>query len=214
MGKLWGGVLVLGALLVLGPGSGSARAQGMDMDPPHGSDYLTFGEEFRTSGALKFFDQTEDMLRAGKFERAYTRYLFLNANIRGQSLYAGLAADVDQRLQFLRGQMHLEEGALRYEYREPVRRRSRAKPVCPPPAPKTAKAKTPSPEEKPPEMVILPPPPEEKVAPPAKEEAKPAGEQTNPPGEEAKPPAEGTQKPAPAPSPSLLDKLKRRLKFW
>jgi hypothetical protein len=98
MRKLWGGVLVLGALLMLGPGSTPARAQRMDGSPPHGSDYLTFGEELRTNGALKFSDETEDMLRAGKFERAYTRYLFLRANIRGQTLYAGLAADVDQRL--------------------------------------------------------------------------------------------------------------------
>jgi hypothetical protein len=206
MRKLWGGVLVLGALLMLGPGSIPARAQRMDRPRPQGSDYLTFGEELRTNGALKFSDETEDMLRAGKFERAFTRYLFLRANIQGQPLYAGLAADVEQRLQFLRDQMHLGEEALRYEYREPEKRRRRAKPVCPPPAKKIAKAKKPSPEEQPPEMIILPPA-EEKATPPPKTEAKPAGSETKTPGEEA-------QKPAPAPSPSFWEKLKRRLKFW
>ena len=35
---------------------------------------------------------------------------FLNAHIRGQSLYAGLLPMVDQRLQFLREQMHLGRG--------------------------------------------------------------------------------------------------------
>jgi hypothetical protein len=178
MRKLWGGVLVLGALFILALGSMSARAQGMD--PPHGSDYLTFAEELRNHGALRFYDLTEDMLRAGKFSRAYTRYLFLKANIRGQSLYAGLAASVDQRLQFLKEQMHLGEGALKYEYRETyAKRRRRVKPACPPPPKKDAKAKKPSPEEQPPEMIIpAPSAEEEKAISPAKEGAKTPGQET------------------------------------
>jgi hypothetical protein len=221
MRNIWVGVLVLGVLLILGSGSVPAKAAGMDRSPPYGSDYLTFAEELRTSGALKFYDETEDMLRAGKFSRAFTRYLFLRANIRGQSLYTGLSASVDQRLQFLREQMHLGEGALQYEYRETyAKRRRRPKPACPPPAPKTAKAKKPAPEEKPPEMIIPAPPPEEKGTPPPKAGTTPPGAETKPPGTESQPPAEGAQKPAPAPSttpapsPGLWEKLKRRLKFW
>jgi hypothetical protein len=206
MRKLWGGVLVLGALFFLAPGSMPARAQGMD--PPHGSDYLTFADELRNHGALRFYDLTEDMLRAGKFSRAFTRYLFLRANIRGQPLYAGLAASVDQRLQFLKEQMHLGDDTLRYEYRERgVARRRQVRPACPPPAKKIAKPKEPNPEEKPPEMIIPAPPVEEEAAPPSKTGAKPAGA-------EAKAPAEGAQNPAPAPPPSFWEKFKRRLKFW
>ena len=194
----------------------------MDGSRPHGSDYLTFAEELRTQGALRFYDETEGMLRAGKFDRAFTRYLYLRANIRGQSLYAGLAADVDQRLKFLREQMHLGEGGLKYEYRETyAKRRRRAKPACPPPK-KAAKPKEPSPEEKPPVMIIpAPTAEEEKAISPDKEgskgpgqETKPAGEEAQKPGEAAQKPEGGAQKPAPAPPPSFWEKFKRKLKFW
>jgi hypothetical protein len=232
MRKLWGEVLFLGAFfLFLAPGSMPARAQGMDRSRPYGSDYLTFAEELRTQGALGFYDQTEDILRAGKFSRAFTRYLFLRANIRGQSLYAGLASSVDQRLQFLKEQMHLGEGALQYEYRETYaqKRRRRPKPACPPPK-KTAKPKEQNQDEKPPEAVIPGQSLEEKAqaTPPAKEgtkaaapETKPPGQETKPAGEAAKKPADGaqkpptgTQKPVPAPPLSFWEKFKLKLKFW
>jgi hypothetical protein len=228
MRKIWGGVLILMALLLLVFGSLPAGADGMPGAPQHGSDYLTFAEELRTRGAIGFYDQTEDMLRAGKFERAFTRYLFLRANIRGQALYAGLTASVDQRLGFLREQMHLGEGALQYDYRETyARRRRRAKPACPPEK-KAAKPKEPSPEEKPPEMIIPAPAEEEKGTPPLKEGTKAAGQETKPPGQETKPageaaqkpgetaqkPAAGAQEPAPAPPPIFWEKFKRKLKFW
>jgi hypothetical protein len=202
MGKLyWGGVLVLGALLILSLGSLPARGDGPSRSSARGSDLRQFSAELQKVGALKFYDETEDMLRGGKFEQAFSRYLFLSAHIRGQALNAGLAASVDQRLQFLRGQMHLGEEALHYEYKEIYeKRRRQAKPVCPSPAAQTAKAKESSPEEKPPEMILPPPPAETKATPPQEEEKKP-------PGEEA-------QKPAPPPSSSIWGKLKRRLKFW
>jgi hypothetical protein len=230
MRKVWGGVLVLGALIMLVFGTVPARADGMPGAPQHGSDYLTFAEELRTQGALGFYDRTEDMLRAGKFERAFTRYLFLRANIRGQALYAGLTASVDQRLKFLREQMHLGDGALQYDYRVTYARRGRrAKPACPPAAKKPVK-KEPSPEEKPPETVIPGQSLEEKAqaTPPAKEGTTAAGPETKPsgeasqkpaegaqkPGEAAQKPAAGDQKPVPAPPLSFWEKFKRKLKFW
>jgi hypothetical protein len=191
----------------------------MDEPPVRGGDSRQFAGELQSLGAFKFFDDTEAILRAGKFELAFGRYCFLNTHIRGQSIYAGLIASVDQRLQFLKGQMRLGEGVQSYAPEEKPTRRRRAKrvqPPCPPPV-KTAKAKEPSPEEKPPEMIIPAPPEEEKATPPPPAEAKPPGEETKPPGEETKPPgekAQEAQKPAPAPSSSLWEKLKRRLKFW
>jgi hypothetical protein len=193
--KFWRGVLILGALFLLALVARPAKAEGMDKPAARGSDSRQFLEELRSGGALKFYEDTEDILRAGKFERAYIRYIFLNAHIRGQPLDNGLVPMVEQRLQFLRGQMRLGEG-IQYAERDDrlIRRRRPAKPACPPP-PK--EAKKPDSEEEPHEIVIPPAPPEDKTTPP-KEEAKP-------PGEEA---------PKPAPAPSAWDKLKRRLKFW
>ncbi len=239
MRKFWGGVLILAALSLQAPGSIPAQTQGMEMPRPHGSDYLTYAEELRTQGAVGFYDRTEDILRTGNFEKAFTRYLFLRANIRGQSLYTGLAASVNQRLHFLKEQMHLGDDALRHEYRETYAgKRKRAKPACPPPK-KTVKPKEQDSEEKPPEAVIPGQPLEDKAqaTPPVKEgakaavpEAKQPGQETKPVGEAAQKPADGAQKPAagaqkspegaqkpdpaPAAPPSFWEKFKRKLKFW
>jgi hypothetical protein len=194
--KSWGGVLILGALLVLALGARPANAQETDKPTARGSDSRQFLGELRSGGALKFYEDTEDMLRAGRFERAYSRYIFLNAHIRGQSLDAALVPMVEQRLQFLRGQMHLGEG-FHYAAQEdrPIRRRPPPKPACPPPPPKEAKKA--EAEDQPPEIVI-PAAPEDKATPPPKEEA-------NKPGEEA---------PKPPPPPSTWERLKRKLLFW
>jgi len=194
--KLWAGALAIGVLGLLSLGAAPAGADGMDKHaPPRGSDARQLLEEWRSGGAVKFYEDTEDILRAGKFERAYVRYLFLRAHLVG--LDAAITPMVNQRLQFLREQMHLGEGA-QYSAREerPVRRRP-AKPACPPAPPKETKPKPPG-EEEPPEIVIPPATPDNKAAEPPKEEAKPPGQED----------------PKPAPAPSAWDKIKRRLKFW
>ena len=232
MRKVWAGVIFFGVIFFL-PAGGTlpARADGMAGSRPYGSDYLTYAEELRTRGAIGFYDRTEDIVRTGNFERAFTRYVFLRANIRGQSLYTGLAASVDQRLQFLKEQMHLGEGALKYEHRETyTAQKRRVKPACPPSPKKTAKPKEPRPEENPPETVIPGQSLEEKAqaAPPAKEgttaagseakapaqETQGAAQETKPSGEAARKPAEGSQQAAPAPAPGFWEKFKRKLKFW
>jgi len=196
MKKLEGFILVL--LVLLMGASGAVHARGEDTDRRQGSDSRQFLGELRSGGALKFYEDTEEILRAGKFERAYIRYIFLNAHIRSSPLDRGLVPMVDQRLHFLREQMHLGEG-MQYaaEVERPQRKRV-AKPVCPPPPPKDAKPKTSESEEKPPEMVIPPIVPEERAA--------------TPPKEEAKPPAPEAAKPAPAPS--TWERIKKKLLFW
>jgi hypothetical protein len=82
MRNLWGGVLFLGVMLMLAQGAVPAGADGLEKPPARGSDARQFLEELRSGGALKFYEDTEDVLRAGKFERAYIRYIFLNAHIR------------------------------------------------------------------------------------------------------------------------------------
>jgi hypothetical protein len=196
--KLWGVALGLGMCLLLGLGAGPVNGQEMKRSVVRGSDYLTFKEELRTGGAIKFYEDTEEIIRAGKFERAYIRLIFLHAHIRGRNLDAGLIPMVDQRLRFLKEQMHLGDG---FTYAAPAERvrRTPAKPACPPP---DAKAAKPSDEEKPPEIIIPP------TAPPAAPEGKgetPATAEDKPPPPEA---------PKSAPPPSTWERLKRRLKFW
>ncbi len=90
MGKLSrGGVQVLGALLIVSLGSLPARGNGPSRSSARGNVLRQFSAELQNVGALKFYDETEDMLRGGKFEQAFSRYLFLSAHIRGQALDTG-----------------------------------------------------------------------------------------------------------------------------
>lgn len=199
--KHTGGALILGALLILGPASGPESAGGSDRLPDRSGDSRQFAAELQSRGEFKFYDDSEELLRAGKFEQAYGRYLFLNAHIRGRPVDHGLAAMVNQRLQFLNGQMGLGEEVPQYRPLKVVKKRRRTRrvqPPCPPPD-GTAKAKEAATEEKPPEIIIPPAPLEEKAAAPPREEPQP-------PAEEAPP--------KPAPPPTFWEKFKRKLKFW
>ncbi len=227
-----GAILALGALLVLGPGAALLRADGMDkLSARGGSDLRQFGEELRISGALKFYDDTEDLLRAGKFEQAFCRYLFLRANIRGQALYVGLNGLVDWRLHFLKSQLRLGEEAfytvpdqkLKIRARRQARRvpppspplpekKTDKTPTLPAATPAAAQAETPEPQapapgpaEKPAELIIPPPVTADQVKTSPNEVKKSPGEEV----QEEKP-----KEKKPAPPPSAWDKIKRRLKFW
>lgn len=197
--KRWGGFLVLGAVLLWGPGALPAWAEEKVKASAQGSDFHQFTGELHSIGALKFYEDTEDLLRSGKFERAFSRYVFLNSHIRGQAMYAGLTAMVEQRLHFLKSQLGLPEHTPHYVHIEPEKRKPRARraPPCPP-AKKADKKPGADGEEKAPEIVIPP--------------TVTAEPEKTPPPEEKKPPADEAQKPEPPPS--FWDKLKRRLKFW
>ncbi len=226
--KFWGVALALGALLVLGPGVVPVWADGVNKPSARdGSDVRQFGEELRTGGALKFYEDTEDLLRAGKFERAFCRYLFLKAHIGGQALYVGLNTMVDWRLHFLKSQLRLGEVTAYKKPRIRVRRQARwvPPPGPPPPEKKSDKSPTPpaatpvaakaagpesqapapSPAEKPAELIIPPPVTADQVKTSPNEEKKSPGEEV----QEEKP-----KEKKPAPPPSAWDKIKRRLKFW
>ena len=196
------GALFLGIFPLLTQGAAPGREDGYEHAVAHGSDARQFMGELRSGGALQFYEDTEEILRAGKFERAYLRLVFLRAHIQGLSLDSGLVPMVDQRLRFLREQMHLGEG-VQYaaQAEQPVRRKRPVKPPCPPPPPKAKEC----PEEKPPEIIIPPAAPQNKVAEPPKAEDKP-------PAEGAKPPA--AEAPKPASASSFWEKFKRKLKFW
>jgi hypothetical protein len=151
--RYWGLGLALGIIFLGGPGGISpVQADGMDRKRPRGSDFQVFQVELITGGAFKFYSDSEDTLRSGDFEQAFSRYLFLASHIRGQSMYAGLAASVNRRLHFLMGQLGLGEESL--QYARTTRRISM--PAPPPPAPK--------PEPKPPPAAK---PTEDQESPPA-----------------------------------------------
>ncbi|MFZ2087210.1 MAG: hypothetical protein WAU47_01435 [Desulfobaccales bacterium] len=202
--KRWGGVLVLGGFMILGPGILPAREKGEDKPRFQGSDDHQFAGELRSVGALKFYAETEDLLRSGKFELAFSRYIFLNSHIRGQALYTGLAAMVNQRLNFLRSQMGLGDMP-HYVHVEPEQRtRARRAPPCPPPAKKADKKPAADAEEKTPEIVIPP------TVAAGEEKAPPPDEKKSP--DEKKPPKKAA--PEAAPPPGIWEKIKSKLKFW
>jgi len=106
----WGGCSVPGGHVGVGPRGSTGRGRRPGEAPRPGQRRPAVPGRIAERRRPQVLRDTEDVLRAGKFERAYIRYIFLNAHIRGQSLYAGLLPMVDQRLQFLREQMHLGRG--------------------------------------------------------------------------------------------------------
>jgi hypothetical protein len=140
--RYWGFGLALGSIVLLGLGAGSLQADGMARKRPRGNDYQVFLVELAAGGAFKFYANSEDILRSGDFEQAFSRYLYLASHIRGQSLYTGLAASVNRRLHFLRGQLGLGEESLRYA------RTTRRLPPPPPPKPEPKAEAKPAPAPK------------------------------------------------------------------
>jgi len=172
-------------------------------------------------------EDTESLIRSGDFEQAFSRYLILRSHIRGQSLYAGLTAMVNQRLHFLQVQMGLPEipsyAAPSLKYKRRVRKtaavdlpgpdkkgaKGSVSATVTPAAAKTgdqeSPAPKPSPEEKPVETILPPAPTADQAT------TKPA-EASKSPKEEAQ--EEKPKETPPPPPESIWDKLKRRLKFW
>jgi hypothetical protein len=224
-GWRWGLSLALGILLFLGAGAWPLRADGTRS--PFRGDLYQFQEELLSGGAFKFMEDTESLIRSGDFEQAFSRYLILRSHIRGQALYAGLDAMVNQRLHFLQSQMGLPEipsyAAPSLKFKRRVRKTASAdipgpdkkgakvtvKATATPTAAKTgdqeSQASKPSPVEKPAET-ILPP------APTADQAATKSAEESKSPKEEAQ--EEKPKETPPPPPESIWDKLKRRLKFW
>jgi hypothetical protein len=98
-------VLVLTLIL-----AGSVWGDGFsEKGPVIFTDYGSYLGEYQTAGALKFYDNTEELLRLAQFERALMRYRFLKGQIRGKVDYRGLINMVDLRLQFLKRQLHLRD---------------------------------------------------------------------------------------------------------
>ncbi len=109
--KAWMVWLALG-FLILAPNLGRGAPDGEaflseTMEPV--SDARVFFQELNSAGALKFFENTEDLLRIAQFERALLRYYFLKDQIGRQSGYRPLVIMINKRLDFLKVQLKLPE---------------------------------------------------------------------------------------------------------
>lgn len=101
-------LFVLPGLLLSGPTSGRSAPDGEAPAAPAKapvSDAALFAQELHAAGALKFYENTEALLRAGHFEQALLRYGFLNGQISGYPGYQPLEILINQRLDFLKAQL-------------------------------------------------------------------------------------------------------------
>ncbi len=102
--------MALLGLLILTPASGRSAPDGAVSPPAQTmrvSDAALFARELHTAGALRFYENTEDLLRTGRFEQALLRYAFLRGEIDRQAGYQPLVTLIDHRLKFLKTQLRL-----------------------------------------------------------------------------------------------------------
>jgi hypothetical protein len=133
-------VLLVLSLVLAGPIWGDGAS---DTGPVAFTDYGSFLGEYQAAGALKFYNNTEAILRLAQFEQALMRYRFLKGQIRGKGDYTGLLNMVDLRLRFLQKQLHLRDVEIAAipprKVRIPLAKPPEAKP--PPEKPPAAKPK-------------------------------------------------------------------------
>lgn len=201
-------------LLAPGPGRGAPDGDASGRAAVPGSDAAQFAGELRTRGAVQFYENTEDLVRAGRFERAFLRYAFLKGQIAGQAGYRPLVAMINQRLHFLQGQLRLPAQefaglkAPRLRVQPPVKKEET--PPAPPPAP-PAKVQPDSDDHKgdakPAGQAIVEP----ASSPPDRDRAGPP--QPPDPQEKSEEVQAEAEKP-PEPPSSRWQRLKKRLLFW
>jgi hypothetical protein len=104
----WANIILLSVLTLAlaGPVCGDGSS---DSGSYAFTDYGSFLGEYLAAGALKFYDNTEEILRLAQFEHALMRYRFLKGQIQRKHDYYGLTAMIDLRLKFLKQQLHLSE---------------------------------------------------------------------------------------------------------
>ena len=167
-------------------------------------DYQLMYEEYLSAGGLKFLAKTEEMLRLAEFEEALMRYRFLKGQFKGSADYRAAIVSINQRLHFLKRQMHLTEADISPL---PIRRvRLNTPPPPPPPPPPKPKPKTL--DDEPP--AVSPGPPVGSPGPPVVAPGAPTGAApvTSPPvSTPSAPESPGTAAPAPtsttSPAPTI-----------
>ena len=216
-----GFILFFSGLLLMAPGLGRGAPDGeappVETAAPV-SDAGLFAQELHAAGALKFFENTEDLLRVAQFERALLRYGFLKGQIGRHSGYRPLMLMINKRLDFLKVQLQLP--AAEFASLTPPRARKMPRQKVPEvqaePSAKAKSADDAGDGEKiqagetslPPGATASSPPGTPVASPPlhaSQSQQHSEGAQTK----EEKPP-----EPPPAPPLSRWQRLKKRLLFW
>jgi hypothetical protein len=207
-------IIALTGLVLFAPGLGWSAPDGDVPRETSGpvSDAALFARDLRAGGALKFYESTEDLLRAGQFERALLRYAFLKGQIAGLAGYRPLVTMVNQRLHFLQGQLRLPDQELPAlkappAWSQPPKKKEEAR-TAPPLSP-SAKV-PPAPDDKKEYAGLAEGAKSELVSSPSgqSQAAAPQPQETPPKTEDARAEAES------APPPSRWQRLKQRLLFW
>ncbi len=216
-GRWWISLLLAGLLLAPATAAGAPDAEAVLAYRV--TDANLFQQELQAAGALKFCDNTEDLLRAGQFERALLRYFFLKRQISAQAGYQPLVHLINQRLDFLKSQLKLpvaDYAALRGPgIRKRPPGKTQAVPAAPPNQPASTQKPAAAVDQAPPAQAV------ENTLPSTTVPSPPQGDLTAAPAPQApdsppKPAADQVQeeKPPPGPPPSRWQRLKRRLLFW
>lgn len=128
----WGRFLLLLVLNLILVGPVGAKVAPED-DPAPVTDYGMFLGELRAAGALRFYDNTEELLRLAQFERALMRYRFLKGQVQRKAEYRPLVRMIDLRLNFLKKQLHLRDSEIAAIPPRKVKAARKAPKVKPPP---------------------------------------------------------------------------------
>jgi|UniRef100_A0A7C5ERU0 hypothetical protein len=212
-------LFVLPGLLLSGPTSGRSAPDGEAPAAPAKapvSDAALFAQELHAAGALKFYENTEALLRAGHFEQALLRYGFLNGQISGYPGYQPLEILINQRLDFLKAQLKVPVT----DFLSPPR--TRKKPLRAAPKAAASAPAAPSPRNQPAAEAKESEPGRSSTTGDSSEGRVAPGEQASPP-----PPSPDNRQKSdvsqvqddkgpeePPKAPSRWQRLKQRLRFW
>lgn len=183
------------------------------------SDAAWFAQELRTAGALKFYENTEDLLRAGRFEPALLRYVFLKGQIGRHPGYLPLVSVIEQRLDFLKAQMKIPERDLLPlpppKVRKPRQKTPTTGEVSHHPSPPEKTANEGKGKETEPEQNRQTANPSSPAVPIRHLEPEPSGgPDRSPKAEDPENKGEKSAEAPPTPSPGRWQRLKERLRFW
>ncbi len=210
----WGKFLLLLVLNLILVGPVGAKIA-PDEEPGPVTDYGQFLGELQAAGALRFYDNTEELLRLAQFERALMRYRFLKGQVQRRADYRHLVRMIDLRLHFLQKQLHLrdsEVAAIPPRKVKAVRKPPEVKP--PPEKPAAAKPKTYGEGEEGPSISGAPGPPAKAAIAPLPGAQKPPDVVTSTPkarGDEKAEEEKDAAESKPALPPNFWQKLKIRL---
>lgn len=185
------------------------------------SDAALFSQELHAAGALKFYENTEDLVRAGRFEPALLRYVFLKWQLSRHPGYQPLLSVIQQRLDFLKAQMKIPERDLLplpppKVRKKPLRNAPATGEISPNPSSPEKSATEGKGKETEPGQDRQTANPSSPAVPVGhlEPEPSPGGPERSSKAENPESKGEKSAEAPPKPSPSRWQRLKERLRFW